>query len=55
LNYTRISSHFTAASTTLVYNSTNAKNCQIIFKGFSQKNPKKFKSCFLQKNITKSV
>ena len=37
LNYTRISSHFGAASTTLVYNSTYKRNCQTIFADFSKK------------------
>ena len=34
LNYTRISSQFTAASTTLVYNSTIQSNCQTLFAVF---------------------
>ena len=42
LNYTRISSHFTAVSTTLVYNSTIKLNCQIIFATFFKKNTKIF-------------
>ena len=38
LNYTRISSHFTVASSTLVYNSIKKLNCQIFFRGFFKKN-----------------
>ena len=40
LNYTRISSYFTAVSTTLVYNSIIKKNCQIFFAVFLKKIPK---------------
>ena len=34
LNYTRISSHFTVASSTLVYNSIKQLNCQTFFAAF---------------------
>ena len=55
LNYTRISSQFTAASTTLVYNSTIQKNCQIIFAAFFKK-ISKFSIIFLfYKNYQKNV
>ena len=42
LNYTRISSQFTAASTTLVYNSIIPSNCQIFFAVFCKIFPKIF-------------
>ena len=40
LNYTRITSHFAAVSTTLVYNSIIKKNCQTKITTFSKKNQK---------------
>ena len=42
LNYTRISSHFTVASSTLVYNSIKKLNCQIFFTAFLKKLQKIF-------------
>ena len=55
LNYTRISSHFTAVSTTLVYNSTIKLNCQIKITTFFKKNQKKLKYFLMNKFLTKTV
>ena len=43
------SSHFTVASTTLVYNSTYSLNCQTLFHNFCKKVEKIFSICDFQK------
>ena len=52
LNYTRISSQFTAASTTLVYNSIIPSNCQIFFAVFCKIFRKNF--IYLQASATEN-
>ena len=54
LNYTRIVV-FGAVSTTLVYNSTNRNNCQIIFALFFKFLPKNFPVCPMYRNFHKML
>ena len=55
LNYTRISSQFISASTTLVYNSIIKKICQIFFADFFKKITKFFISFFMCQKSQKNV